>query len=724
MVTLKAEAWSDPDSFVKDPELLAKVLRAPGFTVGTLAPYLDALEKRSGRTFPVLKALAEQGLSFQSGQEHLGSRRLVAPFLAASVIAGWAPVTEQAVAAALERLAAHPEPDLVRDFVEPAFLGVMRSFIGCTTGADDRVLELARVANAVTHPMLPLSRLTAIETALSELLGYLAASPVAAPAPGEPVSLVAFLEGRRPHFPAGFRPEYFALAVLVGGLSMAQSLGFALYGMLSQPLAVWQDAAAPGWGERSLERIISLYPSTLTLVRMPTDDVEVGGCPFHRGEPVVLDVVAANAKLRREASGAAEPPHVSFGVGAHKCPGSELSRLFLSRAIPALAKAYPRLALHKDRATFYVSSMVQYPSSLPCERDGRTERRNARLVDVKDIETARAIVNDDVNWSPPTMEGHLRLLAEKTGRDLSSAIRIARNAMFFMSGERHADCRRAVAECLGENRLARWQPVIDACVQAALDGLAAAERPDLIHDFADPLFRAATHPILGIRPRDPARFDALAPILQDVLEPWLPVRELGRLQEIFAELLDGMEVADEEGGPAPSLLGHLLRAGLTDFDEDDCKSLVLVLYGASFNLAHTLGNVLHYLLTLPPEDRALAHDPQWVQRELDGLISLCASPKYIYRMARRDTAAGDLPVRENETVRIQLLSVNRGTATGNLAFGHGLHRCVGAALSKRLLRSAIPALFGRFPDLALPPQQHEYFTMSQTVALARLPCRL
>ena len=43
----------------------------------------------------------------------------------------------------------------------------------------------------------------------------------------------------------------------------------------------------------------------------------------------------------------------------------------------------------------------------------------------------------------------------------------------------------------------------------------------------------------------------------------------------------------------------------------------------------------------------------------------------------------------------------RSPGTGHLAFGHGVHRCVGAELARLELRIVFPALFRRFPDLAL-----------------------
>ncbi|WP_346891473.1 hypothetical protein [uncultured Roseibium sp.] len=161
-----------------------------------------------------------------------------------------------------------------------------------------------------------------------------------------------------------------------------------------------------------------------------------------------------------------------------------------------------------------------------------------------------------------------------------------------------------------------------------------------------------------------------------------------------------------------------------DFSMRDKKALVLVLYGASFNLAHTLGNIAHWILTLPKEERLDVADQAWVDGNLEELLSICASPKYIYRMARKPVTVDGVKLAQNDTLRLQLLSINRGTAVGNLAFGHGLHRCVGAALSRRVFKSALPRLFQRFPDITLVPRGHRYFDMSQTIAMSSLPCRL
>ncbi|WP_372022684.1 hypothetical protein P7L70_04735 (plasmid) [Tistrella mobilis] len=718
MTRVRSETWRDPSQFVTDPEMVIAILRDSRFATSDVLSYLDQIETRSGRSLPYLRAMARHSFVFQSGPDHLQARRLIAPFFSPAAVARWTAVIDAEVKAAIDVLPTLAAPDLVRDLSERVFLGVMRRFIGVPGGEDDRVLALIRTVNDLTSPMLSLSTLTRIDAGIRELLGYMAPAPAS---PDLPAPLLGFLEAARSDSEAA-DPACFALTALVAGHTIAQSLSYALYSLLSDRSDTWQDAAAPDWPERMLERVVSLYPSTLTVARTATRDAEAGGCPFHHGQTMVLDMVAANAGLRVASGGQA---HLAFGTGPHKCPGAALSRLLIARTIPALARAFPRMTLHREQVTFHVFMIAQYPDRLPVELDDTPLRRNARLVELRDAVHGRTVATDDDMWSPPMMEAHLRALSERSGRDFSRAILIARNAMIFMSGDRHVAARRAVTESLGENRLARWQPHIDACITAALDGLAAAARPDLIRDFTTPLFQAVTRPILGIAPRDPARFDALAPVLQDVLEPWASLKELARLEEVFLELLDLMDLPGAgEDLPATPLLTRLLAEGLPDFDARDIRCLVLVLYGAAFNLSHTLGNVIDHLLSLPPEERATLTDPAAVRRDLEALIALAAAPKYIYRMARHAGTAGGLPVRAYDTVRLLLPSANRGAGVGHLAFGHGLHHCVGASLSKRVIRSAIPALFARFPTLRLQTHGHVYHPTTQAVALERLPCRL
>lgn len=719
MAVVARRTWQERDRRIADPEAVKAVLRSNLFSAGQFVTYLDGLAER-GVALPHLGAMARNSFLFVSREEHLRRRRQVAPFFSAAAVDRRRPQIRAALAAALEGLAASPEPDLVRDFVQPAFLRIMETLIGFAIDDDAEVAAAVVVANRVSEPLQSLSDLRRIDAAMGTLAARLSRSP------RPPGSLLAALApdlapGESALDPDGMAVNV-ALSMLVAAQSMVQTLAFALEGLLLQPLEVWRRAAAPDWTATQLDRLLSLYLSTLTLARVAEGGTEIGGCPVQAGQTVVLDMVGANEALRcPHVDGAA---HLSFGTGPHKCPGEQLARAFVGEAVPMLARRFPRLALHRDRIGQAVTAIVQYPTALPCVLDADNRRLNGRLIEIRAEADAQRIVNDDGAWAPPPMVEHLRELQARGGGDLGVAIRIARNAPFFLSGRRHAEARRAVAAHLGENRLTRWQTQIERRARRAVEALAEAPQADLIAGFVDPFFRATVQPILGIQTSDPARFDALAPKIQAVIDPLLPLRELLGVQETLAELLDLMQVPPlPETGPAP-LLSALVRSPPPAFDREDLKALVLILYGASFNVRHSLANLLHHLLTLPPEDRRRAGEQDWIDGRLESLIALSAAPKYIYRVAREDLELGGFSVARNTTARLQLLSINREARVGNLAFGHGLHRCFGAALSKRLLRSAVPPLFARFPGLRIDPRRHRYFDLSQTAALEYLPCRL
>ncbi|RZJ24767.1 MAG: hypothetical protein EON85_14035, partial [Brevundimonas sp.] len=293
----------------------------------------------------------------------------------------------------------------------------------------------------------------------------------------------------------------------------------------------------PGWADTHLEGVIRDYPSTLRLYRVAQAETEVNGRPVAPGELAALDIPAVNRSLCPHA-GSGGQASLSFGGGMHKCPGAALARLMMRRALPALAARFPDLRLDEAKVEITRSHMVQAPTALPCRATAPARRRSARLWEVVDPKVARAIAVDDARFSPPGMEPHLIALQEASGETLATAIRVARNAPFFQSGARHARMRLLGFEALGSNRLAAWNPLIDAEIERALDGLSDKPDADLIADFCEPLFRAVCQPIMGLRPRDPETFNRLAPLLQEVLEPLRSLRSILKVQAMVEVLLD------------------------------------------------------------------------------------------------------------------------------------------------------------------------------------------
>lgn len=713
---MRGNIWADPTTFITDPQEATAVLRQ--LELPRIDHYLQALAERGGIQLPHLKKLSANTLVALSGNDHLQTRRTLAAFFSRRALADWQVVIAQAVEHALEHLQNAPSPDLVDDFSNILFLELMPRLMGLSSVVNAEHFEAIRTVQRISEPYLSLATLRQMETAVLKLVECCDAAQDLDK--DGPQSLLTYLEGHRDQLPASLDTRYLTIGILAGANSATQTVAFALHGLLNAGRERWIEAAAAGWAEQELERVLSLYPTTRTLVRVANEDTEVAGCPYHRGQVSVLDIVEINSTLRNTKQPG--PLHMSFGSGAHKCLGSELATMLLTHAIPAIARRFPDLQLHKDACLFAHTPMLQAPQKLPCDLGGGSRRVSSRMCDIREREVARELVNDNRNFSPPRMEEHLCALARGSSRDLSTAISVARNAMFFMDGERHLDLRRAVADRLGGNRLGAWEPVIGAAINRALDNLATQQAPDLAKDFAERLRADVISRILGVFPQDQNRFEELAPGLQDVLAPWLSLRELERVQGVFREALDAMlEMPAEE--PA-GLLQALLANPPTNFTDNDLKAATLVLYGATFTLSHTLANILYSILVRPAEERGDAASPTWIDTRIEELIVQGTAPKYIYRMARQTTDVAGLMLQPGDTARLPLLAINRGQSAGHLSFGHGLHRCIGAALSRLLIRRAIPALFSRYPNVALIPQGQLYHPMSQTVALRALPCRL
>jgi len=704
---------------VDDAASASAAFRDRAWTVPDMDLFIAALERDGAGDLSILRQVARSSIIYQTGADHLATRRALAGFLSPTAVKRWRSVVDENVGRALERLAASPRPDLVLDFTRPLFVGCVRDIFGLDIPDDSEFLgDIAR-ARSFTEPLLPMRRLLEVQESYRRLVGAAAASGRCQPGQEAPASLAAALAGR---LPQGVDLATLVVSVTVAAHTAAESLSYAIWGLLREGGEAWRQVTAPGWAEERLDALIRDYSSTLTLYRVAGAETCLNAIAVAPGDLLALDIPAINRSLCREGSGRS----LSFGEGARKCPGAALARLLLGRALPALASRFPALALVEDDVRFERTEMVQAPVSLPCTGISAARRRRARLWDITDKSLARAIATDNVRFSPPGMEAHLAALQRASGHDLSTAIRIARNAPFFLSGERHARIRGLGFAALGANRLEAWQGLIDMQIDRALATLERTPAPDLVRDYCDPLFRTICQPIFGIRPHDPALFDRLAPALQHVLEPLRSLPSILKAQAVLENLLDGFDppaAGEAEPGLPPSLYARL-ETEAADMDPLDRKAIVLVFYGASFNVAHTLANIMH-LLGTGADDRRHWSDPAWVQRQLDRrLLPAGASPRFIYRVAVEAGEIGGVRFAAGDTVRLVLDQVNRDLGAAHLAFGHGLHRCVGAALSRAILRRAIPALFDRFPTLAFPDSSPAYAPNSQTLIPAALPVRL
>ncbi|GGF54940.1 cytochrome P450 [Marmoricola endophyticus] len=162
--------------------------------------------------------------------------------------------------------------------------------------------------------------------------------------------------------------------VFTGGLETSASMLALGTATLLEDRALWKRLCAE---PESVDDIVEELLRTLSVVqvafpRFPKKDVEIGGCPVHKGSVVLASLPAANRDPRATPGDTLAPEeastsHLAFGYGFHRCVGAELARLELRVAFRALAERYPELSLAVPTAelTYYSSSIVYGVESVP-----------------------------------------------------------------------------------------------------------------------------------------------------------------------------------------------------------------------------------------------------------------------------------------------------------------------------------------------------------------------
>jgi cytochrome P450 len=202
-------------------------------------------------------------------------------------------------------------------------------------------------------------------------------------------------------------------------------------------------------------------------------------------------------------------------------------------------------------------------------------------------------------------------------------------------------------------------------------------------------------------------------------------------------------VARQRLDPGPGLIGRILTAEGDALSDNDLAGIVDGIVTGGYETTASTISMGTAVLLRDPAHVALVRDGSVadVDRVVDELLRYLTVVQVAFpRFAKQDLELAGCPVREDDVVAVSLSGANRDPAWagpdpdrfdpdrspgggGHLAFGHGMHRCVGAELARMELRIVLPALFRRFPDLALavPEEQLAWRGLSFVYGVEALP---
>jgi cytochrome P450 PksS len=332
--------------------------------------------------------------------------------------------------------------------------------------------------------------------------------------------------------------------------------------------------------------------------------------------------------------------------------------------------------------------------------------------------------------------------AERSKRPwIPGFLRALETSMLDQDDPNHARLRALVHRAFTPARIERLQPRIEAVTSARLDAVQSRGELELIADLALPLPLTIIADLLGLSAADSVRFQRLS---QKALLPPTTFNILRMLPALWALMRFIRQLsAERRRNPQDDLLTALAQAEEAGdrLSEDEQVAMVLLLLIAGHETTVNLISSGVLALLQHPEQLAwLRAHPEQIKPAVEELLRFTNPVETATeRYAAEDLTLHDTHIRRGEMVVAVLASANRDESqfpradtlelarqpNRHLAFGHGIHFCLGAPLARMEGQLAINMLLQRLPNLrlAVAPDKLRWRATPIVRGLAALPLR-
>lgn len=352
---------------------------------------------------------------------------------------------------------------------------------------------------------------------------------------------------------------------------------------------------------------------------------------------------------------------------------------------------------------------------------------------VSDWSGGRAVLSDAEHYS--------RGQVEFAGIEDEDERRRARAGMLLgLDAPDHTRVRRMVTGEFTVKRIKSLQPRIAQIVDDHLDAMERRGSPaDLVADFALAVPSLVICELLGVPYEDRQEFQARAARTIDFTLPMEVRRKVA--QETRDYMLD--LVGRQRRNPGDDLLGRLITkhssgSGPDDLDDDELAGLGnLLLIAGHETTSNMLALGTLVLLRRPDQLAMIREHPERVDDAVEELLRyLSVVHMALPRVTTSEVMIGSVTIPKGELVVVSLPASNRDPdllgdpgldvsrePVNHVAFGHGIHHCLGAPLARAEMQIAFPALFRRFPTLrlAIEPAGVDFRTKTFIYGLHSLP---
>jgi cytochrome P450 len=302
----------------------------------------------------------------------------------------------------------------------------------------------------------------------------------------------------------------------------------------------------------------------------------------------------------------------------------------------------------------------------------------------------------------------------------------------------HTRLRGLVSRAFTMRRVEELRPRVQEITDDLLDTMLPYGRGDLVQSLAYPLPITVICELLGVPEMDRTEFRKVSTEVVAPTSPESAYDAVVRLDAYLRELIEDKRRA----GPGDDLLSDLIRTTAEDGDRLSPQELLgmafLLLIAGHETTVNLITNAVHALLTHPGQLAALRADMSLIDGAVEETLRYEGPVENAtFRYAAEPLEIAGTAIAEGDHVMVGLTAADRDGARypapdtfdirrdprGHLAFGHGIHYCLGAPLARLEARTAIRSLLDRAPDLALDGPPGEWLPGMLIRGLRSLPVR-
>lgn len=291
----------------------------------------------------------------------------------------------------------------------------------------------------------------------------------------------------------------------------------------------------------------------------------------------------------------------------------------------------------------------------------------------------------------------------------------------WMDQPRHRQLRALVGQVFTPRYVAELEPMVHKTVDTFLAGIRGRDEVPFVREFASPVVATVIARMLGIPDQGLRLFQEWSQALLSLADPGV---EKNGLQTVLtrtqlAEAFLHRFIARRRAAPADDLTSGLIAAEVDGerLGDDETAGLIALLMSTGQAATLTLVNSVIVLARHPESQARLRARPELLNPAIDEVMRYRSETTRVDRRTTRAVVVGGHEIPAGQTVSVWIAAANRDprvfdrpdvfdierSPNPHIAFGHGIHYCLGAALARLEVPFALRRLLDSTVDFTVDP---------------------